>query len=168
MTPYPRAALTFWDALTLSVECVSLHTYHFVFHWILSVMRHQEPASQTSLVVRQIRICLPVQGTQVWSLVQEDSTRHGTTKPVDHDYWNPHTLELALCNKRRHCKKQLQRWDARTLQLEKARAQQWRPRAANKWTKNILKNQRGRQENQREMWRCYTAGICFMKSFIYM
>ena len=30
--------------------------------------------------------CLPAQGTQVWSLVREDATRHGGTKPK-HNYW---------------------------------------------------------------------------------
>ena len=34
----------------------------------------------TSLVVRWAGICLPMQETQVWSLVKEDSTCHGVTK----------------------------------------------------------------------------------------
>ena len=28
-----------------------------------------------------------MQGTQVWSLVQEDSTSHGATKLMSHNYW---------------------------------------------------------------------------------
>ena len=36
------------------------------------------------------RIRLPMQGTWVWSLVQEDSTRHGATKLICH---NPSTHE---------------------------------------------------------------------------
>ena len=39
-----------------------------------------------SLVAQWIRICLPMQGTQVHSLVQEDPTCHGATKPVCHNY----------------------------------------------------------------------------------
>ena len=39
-----------------------------------------------SLVVQVIRIHLPIQGTQVQSLVQEDSISHGATKPMCHDY----------------------------------------------------------------------------------
>ena len=39
-----------------------------------------------SLVAQWIRICLPMQGTQVQSLVQEDPTCHGATKPVRHNY----------------------------------------------------------------------------------
>ncbi|XP_059856119.1 telomeric repeat-binding factor 2-interacting protein 1 isoform X2 [Delphinus delphis] len=42
--------------------------------------------SGTSLVVRWLRICLPMQGTQVRSLVQEDPTCRGATKPVHHNY----------------------------------------------------------------------------------
>ena len=33
-----------------------------------------------------LRICLPMQGTQVRALVQEDPTCHGATKPVRHNY----------------------------------------------------------------------------------
>ena len=34
-----------------------------------------------------IRIHLPMQGTQVWALVQGDPTCCGATKPVLHKYW---------------------------------------------------------------------------------
>ena len=39
-----------------------------------------------SLVVQWLRICLPMQGTQVSALVQEDPTCRGATKPVRHNY----------------------------------------------------------------------------------
>ena len=39
-----------------------------------------------NLVVHWIRISLPMQGTQVVSLGREDSTCHGKSKPVSHDY----------------------------------------------------------------------------------
>ena len=39
-----------------------------------------------SLVVQWLRICLPMQGTQVRSLVWEDPTCRGATKPVRHNY----------------------------------------------------------------------------------
>ena len=58
---------------------------------------------RTSLMVQWLRICLPVQGTQVWSLVQEDSTCLVATKPTCHDCWSPHILEPVFCNKRSHC-----------------------------------------------------------------
>ena len=41
---------------------------------------------QASLVVQQLRNCLPMQETQVQSLIQEDPTSLGTTKPVCHNY----------------------------------------------------------------------------------
>ena len=40
----------------------------------------------TSLVVQWLRICLPMQGTRVRSLAQEDPMRHRATKPVRHNY----------------------------------------------------------------------------------
>ena len=39
-----------------------------------------------SLVAQGLRICLPMQGTRVRSLVWEDPTCHGATKPVGHNY----------------------------------------------------------------------------------
>ena len=43
--------------------------------------------SWTSLVAQWLRIHLPMQGTRVRSLVQEDPTCRGATKPVHHNYW---------------------------------------------------------------------------------
>ena len=40
----------------------------------------------TSLVVQWLRICLPRQETQVQSLIQEDSTCYGATKPLCQNY----------------------------------------------------------------------------------
>ena len=40
----------------------------------------------TSLVVQWLRICLPVQGTQVRALVREDPTCRGAAKPLRHNY----------------------------------------------------------------------------------
>ena len=42
---------------------------------------------RTSLVVQWLRICLPIQGTWVQSLVWDDPTCHVTTKPRRHNYW---------------------------------------------------------------------------------
>ena len=62
------------------------------------------------LVALWIGICLRMQGTQVRSLVQEDSTCLGATKPVRHNYWacvlqllKPVCLEPVLCNTGSHC-----------------------------------------------------------------
>ena len=40
----------------------------------------------TSLVAQWLRIHLPMQGTRVRALVQEDPTCRGATKPVCHNY----------------------------------------------------------------------------------
>ena len=42
---------------------------------------------RASLVAQWLRICLPMQGTRVRALVQEDPTCHGATKPMHHNYW---------------------------------------------------------------------------------
>ena len=76
----------------------------------------------TSLVVQWLRIRLPMQGTWIRSLVRDDPTCHGATKPVCHNYWTcalepvshnywaripqvlkPAWLEPVLHNKRSHC-----------------------------------------------------------------
>ena len=43
-----------------------------------------------------VRIHLPMQGTQVWSLVWEDSLCHRATKPVHHNYWTH--MPYSLCS----------------------------------------------------------------------
>ena len=39
-----------------------------------------------SLVVQWLRVCLPMQGTQVRALFWEDPTCRGATGPVSHNY----------------------------------------------------------------------------------
>ena len=56
---------------------------------------------RTSLVVQWLRIHLPMQGTRVRALVQEDPTCHGATKPVRHNYWAC-ALDAASHNYRAH------------------------------------------------------------------
>ena len=48
---------------------------------------HQKSVWRTSLVVQWLGIRLPMQGTQIRSLVREDPTCRGATKPVRHNYW---------------------------------------------------------------------------------
>ena len=47
-------------------------------------------------------IHLPILGTQVWSLVWEDSTCFGSTKSVCHKYCSLRAFEPVLWNKRNH------------------------------------------------------------------
>ena len=83
----------------------------------------------TSLVAQWLRICLPMQGIWVRSLVQEDPTCRGATKPMCHNYWacalepsshnywahapqllKPLHLEPVLCNEKPP------QWEAHTPQ----------------------------------------------------
>ena len=78
----------------------------------------------SSLVLQGIRINLPMQGTRVWSLVWEDPTCLGATRPLSHNYWacglepenlycwahvlqslKPVCLEPVLHKRRRHSEK---------------------------------------------------------------
>ena len=80
-----------------------------------------------------------MQGTWVRSLVWEDSTCHGATKPMCHSYW-AHALELVLPNKRGRSKEKQHtaaREQAPLSPLERAHAQQQRTRTAK--MNNILK-----------------------------
>ena len=95
----------------------------------------------TSLVAQSLRIHLPMQGTQVRSLVWEDPTCRRPTKPMQDNYWacalepthsnywarvlqllQPMRLEPVLRNKR----------SPHSPQLEKACTQQQRPSVAKK------------------------------------
>ena len=59
--------------------------------------------SGASLVVQWIRIRLPMQETQVQSLVQKAPACHGVTKPMHYNYQSLHALEPRSCNKRSPC-----------------------------------------------------------------
>ena len=48
--------------------------------------QHSKLSLQTFLIVQWLRLSLPMQGTWVRPLVQEDSTCHGAAKPVLPDY----------------------------------------------------------------------------------
>ena len=60
----------------------------------------------TSLMAQWLTIRLPMQKAQVGSLVQENSTCHGATKPMHApQLLKPAHLEPTLCNKRSRCNK---------------------------------------------------------------
>ena len=54
----------------------------------LSIYLKNNWLTRTSLVVQWLRVCLPMQGTQVQSLVQEDPAYCRATKPVYHSCWS--------------------------------------------------------------------------------
>ena len=59
------------------------------WRWSVPMWRTQirKEYFRTYLVVQWIKVRLPMEGAWVQSLVQEDSTGHGATKPVHHNYW---------------------------------------------------------------------------------
>ena len=84
-----------------------------------------------------------MQGTRVRGLVWEDPTCRGATKPMHHNYWArvPQLLKPGCLEPMLHNKEKPPQWEAhtpqrrvapasRSLQLEKAGAQQQRPNAA--------------------------------------
>ena len=90
--------------LNSETECNLISKFHLTeplvtdFHGFALVLstcphlhRHEKPNQKhhvgTSLVAQWVRICLPMQGTQVQPLVWEDFTCHGETEPVRHNYW---------------------------------------------------------------------------------
>ena len=114
------------DTLALWRVEVSMLWHHMCIMGSPVLMKHStwlkkkyfsKGITRTSLVVQQLRILLPMQGTQVQSLVQEDSSCHGATKSMyrkywacaldsrSHNCWSLHSLEPALHHKRSHCKK---------------------------------------------------------------
>ena len=100
----------------------------------------------TFLVAQWIKIYQPRQWSQVQSLVQEDSTCHGATKPIcynywtsilkptSHNYWSPCTCAWGLCPTTREATARnphtAMKSSPSLLQLEKACMRQQR-RSAN-------------------------------------
>ena len=70
-----RIAIGFWQMLFNR-----LRKFLFISSLLLNFMR-------ASLVAQWLRIHLPMQGTWVRALVQEDPTCRGANKPVCHNYW---------------------------------------------------------------------------------
>ena len=93
--------------------------------------------NRTSLVTRWIRIHLPTKGMWVGSLVCEDPTWCGATKPKRHNSW-AHVLQLL---KPVHLESVLHTPQGlHSQQPEKALTKQWRPSAAkNTYTKTLKK-----------------------------
>ena len=56
-------------------------------HSSVSATQLPRERGQTSLGIQGLRACLPMQGTWIQSLIQEEPTCHGATKPMRHNYW---------------------------------------------------------------------------------
>ena len=87
-----------------------------------------------SLVAQWVRICLPMQGPWVWSLVWEDSACCRATKQqLSNNYWSPSarstcsaTREAGIVRRQRRATKSI----SCLPQLEKAHPKQWRPQGS--------------------------------------
>ena len=136
-----RLGIVHWSVIrfTNSILC------HF--HLIIKTIQQG-----TSPVAQWLRIHLPMQGTWVQSLVWEDPTWHGATKPMCHNYWVcalepvshsywahvPQLLKpvcLGLCSTTREATAMRSlctttKSSPCSPQQEKARTQQWRPNTA--------------------------------------
>ena len=76
---------------------------------------------RASLVAQWLRVCLPMQATQVRALVWEDPTCRGATGPVSHNYWACASGACALQQERPR------QWEARTPRWRVAPARRnWR------------------------------------------
>ena len=117
------------EAWTLGVQASVVVAYRLSCSVACGIFPDQgsKLCPRTSLVVQWLRIRLPVQGTRVRALVQEDPTCCRATKPVHHNYWACVPLLLSPCaTTTEACAPR-----ARALQQEKplqweAHAPQWR------------------------------------------
>ena len=94
--------------------------------WIIGRKKKvkEKKSGGTFMVVQWLRIFLPMPGTQVQSLVQEDPTCHGATKPMYHNSW-ARALEPMSHNKRSHHTLRLES-SPTSSQLEKACVYAWK------------------------------------------
>ena len=69
-----------------SKQPINVHCFLLALQVKTASFVFQKSSPGTSLVAQWLRICLPVRGTRVRSLVREDPTCHGATKPVCHNY----------------------------------------------------------------------------------
>ena len=85
---------------------------------------HQDPGARcqvsgltsgTSLEVHWVSFHLSVQGTKVQSLVWEDPTRCGATKPERYNYWSPCTESPQHAPQKKKKKKRAPQWEALVL-----------------------------------------------------
>ena len=83
----PLIYIAYWAPTNLRSSSLSVLSF-CLFIPFRGFSRHslKKYLLRTSLVVQWWRIHLPVQGTWVWSLVWEDPTCYGATKPMCHDY----------------------------------------------------------------------------------
>ena len=92
---------SFVRLLEVGQGCQRKKNWTWEFRWVIDnyccrtnypQIQQFKNTSSTSLVVQWLRSHLPMQGTQIWSLVQGDSICRGATKPAGYSHWSPWAL----------------------------------------------------------------------------
>ena len=144
------------DFLFFCENLLVLLTYWFqgkcflVFWDLCIVSAHQDFDLGTFLLIQWLRICLPMQGTWVGSLIEEDSTCHRQLEPMYHNHqacmlygckpqlMGPCAMIAEACSPRAHSPQQRSHCSEKPVQcneewpshqIEKACEQQSRPSA---------------------------------------
>ena len=105
-----------WGPTLITLEKSLILKYPLILYCFLKIILW------TSLVAEWLRIRLPVQGTRVRALVQEDHTCSGATKPVCHNYWAcalepvSHNCWARVSRARAAQQEKPPQWEARALQ----------------------------------------------------
>ena len=101
--------------------------------WVHTYTKSDKELPRTSLVVQRLRICLPMQGPWVQSLIQEDATCLRAPKPLHHNYWSLCALEPVCARRQATVMRSPQTAiseEPPLATLENVYEQQWRPRVA--------------------------------------
>ena len=100
---------------------VSVYQFFTLVKHLSTYQVKVHPNAGTSLVAQWLRVCLPMQGTQVRALVWEDPTCRRAARPVSHNYW---ACASGACAPQQERPRQ---WEARTLRWRVAPAlRNWR------------------------------------------
>ena len=79
--PEGKRSVTKWQITLVNVIFFCEHI------WKCTEMKSIKRSLRASLVAQWLRVSLPMKGTLVRALIQEDPTCRGATKPVRHNYW---------------------------------------------------------------------------------
>ena len=115
------------------VCCQLINCHFFVIIYLFLLTSLKIRMAGASLVAQWLRVCLPMQGTQVRALVWEDPTCRGAAGPVSHNSWACASGACALQQERpRQWEARAPRWRVAPThrQLEKAHTQKQRPNTA--------------------------------------
>ena len=105
------------------VLCMFYSAFNFTSAHVNFLKNNKNNVLWTSPVVPWLRICLPMQGTRVCSLVRQDHTCCSPLKPVCHNYWVS-SLEPRGCNYWAHTQP-LKPMCSRACVSQQEKPQQW-------------------------------------------